>query len=164
MAQKPNALMWIVREAKKLKREYPRRFTAWKDYVAQASAIYASKNSGRSPVGHPHKKKSAMAKKKKRRAARPAGRKRARITRRRTRRVAGSGISTSSRRHTDYNRNKVNITVGSINRDKKRAREKIEQLIGKKEVQKFKTRRKPAKRKIQKKITALKADYRRLCI
>ena len=164
---KSNALTWIVREAKKLRREYPKRFDSWKEYVAQASAIYASKHRGASPVGrkHPPKKKSTMAKRK-RRAAPAKKRKTARFThtRRRSRRVGESGISTNSRRHTDYNRNKVNITVGSINKDKRRARDKIEQLIGKEEIKKFKAQRKPAKRKIQKKITALKADFRRLSI
>jgi hypothetical protein len=162
---KSNALTWIVREAKKLRREYPNRFDSWKEYVAQASAIYASKNRGRSPIGrkHPHKKKSTMAKRK-RHVAGPRKRKVSRTTRRRSRRVGESGISTNSRRHTDYNRNKVNITVGSINKDKRRARDKIEQLIGREEVKKFKTRKVRAKKKIQKKISALKSDYRRLSI
>ena len=45
------ALQWIVSEAKKLKKKYPKRFTEWKEYVAQASAIYANKHKGKSPVG-----------------------------------------------------------------------------------------------------------------
>lgn len=53
-----NTLMWITKEAKKLRREYPRRFKTWKEYVAQASAIYAKKHKGRSPVGKPRKKKT----------------------------------------------------------------------------------------------------------
>jgi hypothetical protein len=53
------ALHWIVKEAKKLKKEYPKRYTKWTDYVKQASAIYASKHKGKSPVG----KKKAVAKK-----------------------------------------------------------------------------------------------------
>lgn len=59
------ALSWIIKEAKKLKREYPNRFKKWTDYVAQASAIYSSKHRGKSPVGHKHKKLSGMAKQKK---------------------------------------------------------------------------------------------------
>jgi len=51
-----SALKWIVSEAKKLKKEYPKRYTKWTDYVKQASAIYASKHKGVSPVG---KKKAA---------------------------------------------------------------------------------------------------------
>jgi hypothetical protein len=50
------ALQWILKEAKKLKKEYPKRFAKWTDYVAQASAIYAKKHKGKSPVG---KKKAA---------------------------------------------------------------------------------------------------------
>lgn len=46
-----NALKWITTEAKKLKKQYPKRFSTWKEYVAQASAIYASKHKGKSPVG-----------------------------------------------------------------------------------------------------------------
>ena len=45
------ALQWIVKEAKKLKKEYPKRFSTWREYVAQASAIYAKKHKGKSPVG-----------------------------------------------------------------------------------------------------------------
>lgn len=45
------ALEWITKEAKKLRKEYPKRFATWKEYVAQASAIYASKHKGKSPVG-----------------------------------------------------------------------------------------------------------------
>jgi hypothetical protein len=48
-------LKWIVNEAKKLKKQYPHRFKKWTDYVAQASAIYASKHKGKSPVGKKHK-------------------------------------------------------------------------------------------------------------
>lgn len=50
------ALQWIVKEAKTLKKKYPKRFSTWREYVAQASAIYASKHKGKSPVG---KKKSS---------------------------------------------------------------------------------------------------------
>ena len=55
------ALQWIVKEAKKLKKEYPKRFASWKEYVAQASAIYAKKHKGKTPVG---KKKVGAVKKK----------------------------------------------------------------------------------------------------
>lgn len=45
------ALEWITKEAKKLRKDYPKRFATWREYVAQASAIYASKHKGKSPVG-----------------------------------------------------------------------------------------------------------------
>ena len=54
------ALQWIVKEAKSIKKKYPKRFSKWTEYVAQASAIYASKHKGVSPVG---KKKAAPKKK-----------------------------------------------------------------------------------------------------
>jgi len=45
------ALQSIIKEAKSLRAKYPKRFTKWTDYVKQASAIYASKHKGKSPVG-----------------------------------------------------------------------------------------------------------------
>lgn len=50
------ALEQIIKEAKRLRRKYPHRFkhlqNPWRDgYMAQASAIYAKKHKGRSPVG-----------------------------------------------------------------------------------------------------------------
>jgi len=156
---KINALQWIVREAKRLRREYPHRFKQWKEYVAQASAIYASKHKGKSPVGHKHPpKKKSMGKAVRKKAS---TRKKARPARRR-RVGAESGVSTRSRTHTDYNRNKVNITVGAVNKHAKSAREKLQHLIGREEVKKFIAKKKTIKRKIQKKITSYKAAYRRL--
>ena len=58
------ALQWIVKEAKKIKKEYPKRFKTWREYVAQASAIYASKHKGKSPVGKKQAVKKKAAKKK----------------------------------------------------------------------------------------------------
>ena len=68
------ALQWIVKEAKKLKKEYPKRFSTWREYVAQASAIYAKKHKGKSPVGKKHsvgavKKKTAKKSAPKKKAA-----------------------------------------------------------------------------------------------
>jgi MinD-like ATPase involved in chromosome partitioning or flagellar assembly len=57
------ALQWIVKEAKKLKKEYPKRFSKWTDYVAQASAIYAKKHKEKSPVGKKKAKVSGVKKK-----------------------------------------------------------------------------------------------------
>lgn len=54
------ALQSIIKEAKSLKKQYPKRFVKWTDYVKQASAIYASKHKGKSPVGK--KKKVGAAK------------------------------------------------------------------------------------------------------
>jgi hypothetical protein len=50
-----SGLKWILNEAKKLRKKYPKRFATWKEYVSQASAIYAKKHHGKSPVGKKHK-------------------------------------------------------------------------------------------------------------
>lgn len=140
MATVRNALKWIVNEAKKLRREYPRRYKKWKDYVAQASAIYASKHGGKSPVGKKHRRKVGRV------APIPApqyggsgmgavkylerGEKhnaRARIVRvNRTKGgqfksfkhlsgTAVSAVTTRSKSHVDKNRITANIQVGSVN-------------------------------------------------
>jgi len=54
------ALQLIIKEAKILRKKNPKM--EWKKAVAQASAIYASKHKGKSPIGK--KKKSATKKKK----------------------------------------------------------------------------------------------------
>jgi hypothetical protein len=41
----------IIKEAKSLRKNFPKRFKKWTDYVKQASAIYANKHKGKSPVG-----------------------------------------------------------------------------------------------------------------
>ena len=43
------ALQWIIKEAKAIRSKSPKM--EWKKAVAQASAIYASKHKGKSPVG-----------------------------------------------------------------------------------------------------------------
>jgi hypothetical protein len=63
------ALQSIIKEAKSLRAKYPKRYSKWTDYVKQASAIYASKNKGKSPVGK--KKATKKATKKKVGAAKP---------------------------------------------------------------------------------------------
>jgi hypothetical protein len=151
----------IFKKAKAMRKAHPRKFKTWSQYVEAAGKVIHRKTRTRSVAG-----RSRPAKKK---ASRPRTRRKS--TARSPIRYAGSGsgISTNSKRHTDYNRNKVNISVGalsmgSISNDKKRAKKKIEALIGMEEVKKFKATRKPVKRKIAKKISALKSDYRRLSI
>lgn len=53
--KRPSALSWIIKEAKVLRKK-DRNRKEWKDYVAQSSAIYASKHKGKSPIGKPKKK------------------------------------------------------------------------------------------------------------
>lgn len=53
MARKNSGLAWILQEAKKLRDRYPNRFETWKEYVAQATAIYHSKHGDAKPkTGH----------------------------------------------------------------------------------------------------------------
>jgi hypothetical protein len=58
------ALQSILKEAKALRKSFPTRYKNWTDYVKQASAIYASKHKGKSPVGKKHAVKKKAAKKK----------------------------------------------------------------------------------------------------
>jgi len=58
------ALQSIIKEAKSLRAKYPKRFNKWTDYVKQASAIYAAKHKGKSPVGKKKVVKKKVAKKK----------------------------------------------------------------------------------------------------
>lgn len=149
----PNALSWIVKEAKRLRKRFPHRYdklaNAWRDgYMAEASAIYAKKHKGKSPVG---KKKNASGQRA-RKVIRPKKAKKKRVGK----------IVTKSKSHTDYNRNKVNISVGSISHHKAMAKKGIEEKIATKEIRKFKARTKREKAKLQKEITALKREYRKL--
>ena len=56
------ALQVIIKEAKAIRKKNPKM--EWKKAVAQASAIYASKHQGKSPVGKKHVVKKKAAKKK----------------------------------------------------------------------------------------------------
>ena len=69
------ALQKIVKEAKAIKRKFPKRFSTWREYVSQASAIYASKHKGKSPVGKKHKKVAKVGKVKKKVAKKTATKK-----------------------------------------------------------------------------------------
>jgi hypothetical protein len=57
------ALQSIIKEAKSLRAKYPKRYSKWTDYVKQASAIYASKHKGKSPVGKKKATKKVIKKK-----------------------------------------------------------------------------------------------------
>ena len=57
------ALQTIIKEAKNLRAKYPKRYSKWTDYVKQASAIYAAKHKGKSPVGKKKVVKNAIGKK-----------------------------------------------------------------------------------------------------
>ena len=55
------ALQQIIKEAQAIRRKSPKM--EWKKAVAQASAIYASKHKGKSPVGKKKVAKKAIKKK-----------------------------------------------------------------------------------------------------
>jgi hypothetical protein len=65
------ALQHIIKEAKSIRKKYPNK--EWKDCVKQASAIYASKHKGKSPVG----KKKAVKKNVKKKAVKKTVKKKA---------------------------------------------------------------------------------------
>lgn len=124
------ALQWIVKEAKSIKKAYPNRFAKWTDYVKQASAIYASKHKGKSPVG----KKKAVKKTAKKKLVKKVGVVKKRVLKKaapkktvkkvlkkhthwgkvktHTRRV--NGVTTKSKTHTDKNKITANIQIGKI--------------------------------------------------
>jgi len=126
------ALQWIVKEAKSIKKAYPNRFAKWTDYVKQASAIYASKHKGKSPVG----KKKAVKKTAKKKLVKKVGVVKKRVLKKaapkktvkkvlkkhthwgkvktHTRRV--NGVTTKSKTHTDKNKITANIQIGAISK------------------------------------------------
>lgn len=140
------ALTWIVKEAKRLRREYPNRYNhlqnPWRDgYIAQASAIYATKHGGKSPVGHKKHKSLKMTgfknieekeyivntkngntfhvkaynlKEAKKYASFNARHQKDSVERVFLNKNKIRGITTKSKSHTDKNRITANIQVGSI--------------------------------------------------
>jgi len=126
------ALQTIIKEAKSIKKAYPNRFAKWTDYVKQASAIYASKHKGKSPVGK-NKAVKKTAKKKlvkkvgvvKKKVLKKAAPKKStkKVIKKHThygkvkahiRRV--NGVTTKSKTHTDKNKITANIQIGAISK------------------------------------------------
>ena len=181
-----NALQWIIREAKHL-RSKDRNRKEWKQYVAQASAIYARKHKGKSPVGKKRKgslgiAKETIVKKFEKKGYKitftmsgnviaSKGQKQysAKTLSELNRIVFGgiSGVNTASRTHTDKNRITANIQVGKLGAAsagslkselKKRITEKIDYLI----LRKYHASKKRDKTKLQKQISAENAELRKL--
>lgn len=125
----------ITTRAKSIRRGKPGM--SWKSAVKKAGLEYRQ---GR--IGKAKKKRSAPKKKRKK--------------------ISGNGQTTKSRTHTDYNRNKVNISVGSVSAHMGAAKKILLADIGKKEAQKFAASKKSAKKKIQQSITKLKRQFRRV--
>jgi hypothetical protein len=98
------ALQTIIKEAKAIRKKYPAK--SWKDCVKQASAMYAAKHKGKSPVG---KKRKVVKKSAPKKRAKKAIKKYTRF----------AGITTKSKTHTDYNKPEVNIQIGAVKRGSK---------------------------------------------
>jgi len=128
-----SALQLIIKEAKSLKKSFPKRFTKWTDYVKQASAIYASKHGGKSPVG----KKKAV----KKVAVKKAAKKKA------VKKIAGSS---------DYYTRKKEGRVIPRKSTKKTTKTVLRSPLKKKVV------KKPSEQSILNKIHKVKHDVERL--
>jgi len=95
------ALQTIVKEAKSIKKAYPNRFAKWTDYVKQASAIYASKHKGKSPVG----KKKAVKKTAKKKLVKKIGVVKKKVLKK----VAPKKAAKKIRKHTHYGKVKSHM-------------------------------------------------------
>jgi hypothetical protein len=142
----PSALKWITTEAKKIRKKYPNRFDTWREYVAQASAIYSSKHGGKSPVGHKHKKSKIMGRKKTIR--RKTSKRRKAIVRRVKRLHSAEGRAIRS--------------LGSVSHHLSAARNQLKKKIGDAEARRFTAGKVSVKRKISKRIAKMKKQYRKL--
>lgn len=148
-----NALTWITKEAKKLRREYPRRFATWREYVAQASAIYAKKHKGKSPVGHKRRKVTGTKKKSRRSAAVKRVKKLHRAEGKAIKRLGGVQSTFMA------------AAIGRLSTAQhiSHAKEKIKHEIGAAESRKFAAKTKRVKNKIARRIRELKSKYNKLC-
>lgn len=126
------ALQWIVKEAKSIKKAYPNRYAKWTDYVKQASAIYATKHKGKSPVG----KKKAVKKTAKKKVVKKVGVIKKKVVKKEAPKKAAkkvikkhthygkikshmrrvNGVTTKSKTHTDKNKITANIQIGAISK------------------------------------------------
>lgn len=124
------ALQWIIKEAKAIRSKSPKM--EWKKAVAQASAIYASKHKGKSPVG-----KKKVVKKVARKVAKKAAKKHThwKTVHSHERRVNGvkkTATKKASSMHKDTKSHNVNIKVmsgiGAVN---KHALKQYDELLNK---------------------------------
>ena len=139
------ALQWIIKEAKSLKKKYPKRFKTWKEYVAQASAIYASKHKGKSPVGKKRKKVGAIKKKSAKKVAKKKVAKKV------------------SEYHKDTKSHNVNIRVMSgISGIKKTAEVLLKKQYGELAAKKLTEKTKRGKAAIQKEMSKVAASIKKV--
>ena len=153
-----NALRWITTEAKRLRKRFPHRYKTWRQYVAQASAIYAAKHKGRSPVGH--KKKVGRVKRRKKVGAVKGKAKRKRS------RVSPAVVEYVNRikqvRQHHKEEGKALSSLGSVGAHLGHARKILESQIGSLETRKFKATKARTRTRISREIQRKKAQYRKL--
>lgn len=113
------AIQIIVKEAKKLKKKFPKKYKTWTEYVKQASVIYNKKNKAKRPTV---KKKKAISGVKKKTVKK---------------KVAKKATSKSYHKDTKSHNVRINVVsgvVGSLNnlnrliKDKSNTLQKIESL------------------------------------
>jgi hypothetical protein len=128
-------LAWILPEASRLQKQYPRRFGTWQEYVEQATAIYHSKK------GDPMPKKKTT---------RKTGHSR---TKKRPAKKRGPSHAVGKAAHLPH---------GTVAFHMRHVKLLLEKKIGDLEASKLRAKNKTALRKIQKKVAAAKVEYRRL--
>ncbi len=133
-----NTLKKITTRAKQLRKKRPG--ISWKSAVKSAGLEYRQ--------GKMRKAKRKAAPKKRKPVKK--------------RKVGSGGQVTRSRTHTDYNRNKVNIAVGTVAGHMGAAKKMLLDKIGKKESKIFAATKKPLKNKLRKQLANLKAQFRRV--
>ena len=129
-------LQWITREAKRLRKKYPKRFSKWTDYVKQASGIYASKHHGKSPVGKKRKIGSVKGKEIK---------------------FAVSKVKSLHKKE-----GKAIRALGSIARTKNHLKKQLEERLSWGMLQHYTAKTKTSKRKIAKKLSEYKRQLKNL--
>lgn len=128
-----NALHKITIRAKKIRKNRPGM--KWKTAIKEASADYHAGRI-RNKINHKPAKSHKRHSRKK-----------------------VSAIETKSKVHTDYNKPEVNISIGGL---KRQLRKKLNETLDKKVIRKFRATGKRERRKIQKEITAVKSELRKL--
>lgn len=160
-----NALTWITREAKRLRRRFPKRFKTWREYVGQASAIYAAKHKGRSPVG----RKKLSGTRKKRRGKKVGAKRRGlsmaevnRSIKKTNPAVAKFAMDLRQLKREHAAEGKTLNALGSVQGHLGHAKKILEAQIGVLETRRFKATTARVRNKLSRQIQAKKAQYRKI--
>lgn len=130
------AFKWVIKEAKRLRREYPKRFKKWQDYVKEAWAVWYSK--------HGEKKTRVIGKTKK-----PVHKKQ-------------STVKHTYRKKEYRIERKRRTPASKVRHGLSMAKKALLEEIARLEAKKFTARLKRDKTKIQKEISAKKRLYKKL--